>query len=290
VKFAPIFSIACRHSYYANGICQDFEIAATADTEHLLKNHRCLLRLRSDGVLCLAQLGDDGSMLVPVGPAETLSFNLILKNSGFVLITEIAAIAKQKAPLFAPGAADVAKGGSLQLTSRDQALDKGVFAAVQIPGKVFANPGAQPVQYFVDFVAKQVVWLYYCVTDLKLTGKDLRVVDLGTPGTPIVFGTKNRTDLRQAPDPDDSLAAELADRYPDSNRLRFASDDVIACRESPRSLVLQLDGHNFPDVLPAPAPQNRTAWPFTKQQNVAKQDALFQVVKYVSYSFSKNGV
>jgi len=227
--------------------------------------------------------------LVPVGPAETLSFNLILKNTGFALITEIAAIANQKAPLFAP-AADVAKGGSLQLTSRDQALDNGVFAAVEIPGKAFANPGAQPVQYVIDFVAKQALWLYYCVTDLKLTGKDLRVVDLGTSGTPIVFSTINRTDLGQTPDSNDTLAAELAGRYPGFNRLRFVSDDAVACRESPRSLALQLGSHKFPDILPAPAPQNRAAWPFTKQQDIAKQDALFQVVKYVSYSFSKNGV
>ncbi len=229
-------------------------------------------------------------MLIAVGPAETLSFNLILKNTGFVLITEMATIAKQKAPLFVPADADVTKGGSLQLTSRDQALDNGVFAAVEIPGKVFANPGAQSVQYSIDFVAKQALWLYYCVTDLKLTGKDLRVVDLGTSGTPIVFSTTNRTDLGQTPDPNDSLAAELAGRYADYSRLRFTSDDVVACRESPRSLALQLDGHNFPDILPAPALQNCTAWPFAKQQNITKQDALFQVVKYVSYSFSKNGV
>ena len=182
MKFAPIFSIACRHSYYVSGVCQDFEIVASADTEHLLQNHRCLFRSRPDGALCSAELGDDGSMLIAVGPAETLSFNLILKNTGFVLITEMATIAKQKAPLFVPADADVTKGGSLQLTSRDQALDNGVFAAVEIPGKVFANPGAQSVQYSIDFVAKQALWLYYCVTDSNLRGKTFAWLTWERPG------------------------------------------------------------------------------------------------------------
>jgi len=290
VKFAPIFSIACRHPYYVDGVCPDFAVVTSADTEQLLRNQRCLLRPRPDGVLCSAELGDDGAMLIAVGPAVTFSFNLILQNADFQSITDMSAIVNQKAPLFVPSDQNVLSGGSLQLTSRDQALDGGVFAAVDIPGKVFANPGPQPVQYFIDFAAEQALWLYYCVTDLKLTGKSLQVIDLGTSGKPIVFSPKNQTDLGQTPDPNDKLATELAGRYPDFSRIRFVSDDVVACREAPRQLALQLDGHNFPSVLPAPALQNRTAWPFTNQPNMVKQDAFYQVVKYVSYSFSKNGV
>ena len=290
MKFAPIFNIACRHSYYLDGVCSDLSMVPSDDTQRLLANHRCLLRPRPDGILCLAGLGDDGSMLIGVDPAEKLTFNLTLQNAQFALITELSAIIKQKAPLFIPAEQDVSKGGSLQLTSRDKPLDGGVLAAIEIPGKVFATPGAKPIEYLINFEAKRTLWLYYCVTDLKLTGKDLRVVDLGNSGTPIIFSPQNRTDLAQAPDPNDDLAAELAGRYPELSRMRFASDTVVPCRESPRRLALQLDGHNFPDVLPAPALQNRTAWPFTNQQNVGKQDALFQVVRYVSYSFSKNGV
>ena len=46
--------------------------------------------------------------------------------------------------------------------------------------------------------------MYYCVTDLKLTGKDLQLVDIGTPGPPLVFSTSNRTDLAQSPDTSDA--------------------------------------------------------------------------------------
>ncbi len=289
MKAAAIFSLACRHSYYADGVCTDFATAPTEDTQRLLRNQRCQLGSRADGVLCSVELGDNGSPLIAFDPAAKLAFNLILQYPEFGLITDLTAIAAQSAPLFVP-AGNPADGGSLTLTSRDQPLDTGVFAAVELPGSIFNNPPAQQVQYFIDFQAKQARWLYYCVTDLKLTGKDIRVVDLGTDGNPLVFSPANRTDLGQNPDPNDALASELADRYPDLNRVRFASDASIPCQETPRRLSLQLDGHNFPDVLPAPALQNCTVYPFTQQGDVSPQSALYQVAKYVSYSFPKDGV
>jgi hypothetical protein len=161
---------------------------------------------------------------------------------------------------------------------------------VEIPGSVFSKPGSEPIQFFVDFKAKRARWLYYCVTDMKLAGKDLRLVDLETSATPLVFSPSNRTDLAQNPDPNDSLAVELASYYPGLNRVRFVSDDLVPCQESQRRLSFQLDGHNFPDVLPSLSPRNYTNWAFTNQNNLVRQSALYQVVKYVSYSFSQNGV
>ena len=189
-----------------------------------------------------------------------------------------------------PGGADVSKGGSLTLGTQTGPLGNGIFAVVEIPGSVFASPGSWPVQFFVDFQPKRARWMYYCVTDLKLTGKDLRLVDIGTPGPPVAFSPSNRTDLTQSADATDALATQLANRYPDLARMRFVSDDVVPCQQSPRNLSLQLDGHNFPDVLPTPPLRNCALWPAAAQANQSQQDALFQVVKYVSYTFSKNGV
>ena len=197
---------------------------------------------------------------------------------------------KQPAPLYVTGGLDVSKGGSLSLTAQSTPLENGAFAAVEIPGSVFSAAGNWPVQFGVDFQPKRARWMYYCVTDLKLTGKDLRLVDVGTPGPPLAFSPSNRTDLTQSPDTADAVAVQLANRYPDLARMRFVSDDVVPCLQSPRNLSLQLDGHNFPDVLPTPPIRNCALWPAATQGPQPQQDALFQVVKYVSYSFSKNGV
>ncbi len=228
--------------------------------------------------------------VITVDAAAKFGFNLRLRNADFPLFTDLSAVYGQTAPLSVPGGADASKGGSLTLSTQTVPLQSGIFAMVEIPGSVFASPGGWPVRFTIDFQPKRARWMYYCVTDLKLTGKDLRLVDIGTPGPPLVFSTANRTDLSQSSDATDALAAQLANQYPDLARMRFVSDDVVPCLQSPRILSLQLDGHNFPDVLPTPPLRNCALWPAKAQGNQPQQDALFQVVKYVSYSFSKNGV
>ena len=289
MKLAAIFGFSIRHSYYADGVCPDFVLEPTSDTDRLLRNCRCVLKSRPDGLLVVAELSDQGVPVIAVEPAAKFRFNCRLQNADFPLFTDLSAIHQQAAPLYALGGADVTKGGALTLTTQAVPLENGVFAVVEIPGSVFASPGSWPVQFEVDFQPKKARWMYYCVTDLKLTGKDLRLVDNGTPGPPLLFSPSNRTDLIQSPDAADALASQLANRYPDLARMRFVSDDVVPCLQSPRNLSLQLDGHNFPDVLPTPPFRNCALWPATAPGNQPQQDALFQVVKYVSYSFSKNG-
>ena len=290
MKLAAIFGLTIRHAYYADGACPDFAVEPAPDTERLLKNCRCVLKSRPDGLLIVAELSDQGLPVIAVDAAAKFRFNLRQQNGDFPLFTDLSAIHQVAAPLYVPGGTDISKGGSLTLTAQADPLEYGVFAAVEIPGSVFASPASWPVQFVVDFQPKKARWMYYCVTDLKLTGKDLRLVDNGTPGTPLVFSPSNRTDLTQSPDAADALASQLANRYPDLARMRFVSDDVVPCLQSPRNLSLQLDGHNFPDVLPTPPLRNCAFWPATAQGTQPQQDALFQVVKYVSYSFSKNGV
>ncbi len=290
MKLAAIFGLSLQHSYYVDGVCLDFEVEPTSDTTILLRNYRCVLKSRKNGFLTVAELGDDGALVIAVDPAAKFRFNLRLKNGDFALFTDLSAIDQQAAPLFVADGGAVSKGGALTLTTQSVPLENGVFAVIEIPGQVFASQASWPVEFIVDFQPKRARWMYYCVTDLKVTGKDLQLVDIGTPGPPLVFSTSNRTDLTQSPDTSDARAVQLANQFPDLARMRFVSDDVVPCQQSPRTLSLQLDGHNFPDVLPTPPLRNCALWPATVQGNQPQQDALFQVVKYVSYSFSRNGV
>lgn len=289
MKFKPVFRLTIQHSYYADGICREFSVVASRETQRLLRNHRALMRVLPDGVLCSIETGTDGSPLIGVEASAKLSFDLILRNDEFCMITDLDEITAKTPALFSLAEADVSKGGTLNLASSAKGLGRGVFAVAEIPGAAFANPGSEPINFSIGFQAKRSRWLYYYVTDTKLIGKDIRLVDLDSPAE-LVFSPANRTDLAQNPDPNDSLGAELARRYPSLNRMRFVSDEVLPCQESPRRLTLQLDGHNFPNLLPLPSPRNQTNWPFTNQKNVAGQSALYQVVKYNSYSFSTNGV
>jgi hypothetical protein len=290
VKLGAIFGLSVRHSFYGDGVCSDFAVEPTSDTVLLLKNYRCVLKPRNNGFLTVTELGVDGLPLIAVDTTAKFRFNLRLKNADFALFTDLSAINQQAVPWFTATSTVIAKGGSLALTTQVDPLENGVFAAVEIPASVFTSQDNWPLEFVVDFQPKRARWMYYCITDLKLTGKDLQLVDIGTPGPPLLFSTANRTDLTQSPDMSDARAIELASRFPDLARVRFVSDDVVPCQQSPRTLSLQLDGHNFPDVLPTPLLRNCALWPATAQGNQPQQDALFQVVKYVSYSFSRNGV
>jgi hypothetical protein len=300
MKVAAIFDLAVGHSYYADGICPDFALEPTSDTERLLRNHRCILKPRRDGLSTLAELNDNGDPAIAVDTAAKFRFNMRLRSDDFPLFTNLAAIHKLTAPRYAPGAADVSKGDPLTLSAEDAPPGKdappgnGIFAVIEIPGAVFASPKKSwPVRLRVNFEPKRARWIYYCVTDMNLAGRDLQLVeqaDTGTPQPVLAFSAANRTDLRQSPDAGDAVATQLASRYPDWARIRFVSDDVVACRQSPRRLSLQLGGNDFPDVLPMPPLRNCALLPASVQGNQTQQDALFQVVKYVSYSFSKNGV
>ena len=289
MKVAAILDLEVRHSYYDDGVCPDFVLEPTLDTGRLLRNHRCILKPRRDGLLTLAELGDTGVPAIAVDTTATFRFNMRLRSGDFPLFTDLSAINKLTVPRYAPAGAVVSRGGPLTLGTTATPLENGIFAVIEIPGSVFASPTSWPLRLRVDFKPKSARWIYYCVTDLKLTGKDLGLVDLRMQKPLLKFSSVNRTDLSQSADAGDALAIQLTRRYPGLGCVRFVSDDVVACRQSPRSLSLQLDGHNFPDVLPMPPLRNCALWPAMKQGSKPQQDALFQVVKYASYSFSKNG-
>jgi hypothetical protein len=290
VKLAVTFSLAVRHSYYADAVCPDFVLEPTADTERLLKNYRSVLKPSKNGFSAVTELNDDGMPVIAVDTSSKLRFNLRLKNSDFSLFTDVSAINTEAALLYVTGGSDISNGGSLTLSTQPAPLENGVFAVAEIPGLVLTRAVNWPAQFAINFQPKRARWVYYCVTDLKLTGKNLQLVDIGAQGAPpLTFSPSNRTDLAQFPDAADALGAQLANQYPSLARMRFVSDDAVPCQQSPKRLSLQLDGHNFPDVLPTPPLRNCAVWPFAAQGNQPQQDALFQVVKYVSYSFSKNG-
>lgn len=67
MKFAVIFDMAVRHSYYADGACPDFAIEPSTGTARLLRNYRCVVKPRKDGLQVAAELGAGGSPVIGSG-------------------------------------------------------------------------------------------------------------------------------------------------------------------------------------------------------------------------------
>ncbi len=163
-------------------------------------------------------------------------------------------------------------------------LEAGVFADVALYADASMTPNNdEPTAFTITLQTKEAYWAYYFVTNLEddQAGFEIRDADAETP---ISFGESGRTDLTDPtdpPDPDDAVATMLAEEYPEMSRIRFVSDEPLACRQQPRKNVqLTLEGQALLGPLPNPSFHNPAILTGTDQT------ALVQVIKYITHAFS----
>ena len=159
--------------------------------------------------------------------------------------------------------------------------EAGVFAEVEIHNNAsLSQPADDPAVFTLTFAPKEAYWAYYFVTNRNDDPALFQIQD--TDPAPISFGAENRTDLNDNPDPDDAVAAMLADQYPEMKRIRFISDEALACRQQARKTVqLVLNGDTLVQPLPNPSFRNPTRLNGSRQP----PESLVEVIKYITHSF-----
>lgn len=95
MSFRPVFSLHLIHRYYSDGICPDFLIEPTSDTDRRLRNHRCVLKAGPNWIR--AYMEPD---LIPLEQGETFEFSLRLRNPNFALFTDMREVSSMAAPLY----------------------------------------------------------------------------------------------------------------------------------------------------------------------------------------------
>ncbi len=359
MKYLPFFEIQLSHTYYTDRRCPDFVIEPTAETERLLKNHRCVIRHYSSGVKMLVSVDDSGYPFLPVPKNAVFLFTLRLQNTDFPLFTNLDHLSDLNAPLFsneglsdpedtelklvsktasydetfsstAPaqhesfvlsgrplkglklsdfkvtGAGAVqaydADLGSILVDTRSIAaakvftvnypvmppLSRGVFAELAIhnneglPGE--GDSITEPRIFQILFSAKTIRWTYYCVTDLSPSQGAFRITDAGlSEASRLNFSDQNQQDLDQTPDPGDEIAKTLAAQYPQFRKVRFLSDALVPCRQASNPhLEFHVGENKLSESLPNPSFKNNFILSPTEGRS-SKEDALFQVIKYVRH-------
>ncbi|MCP4662130.1 MAG: hypothetical protein GY856_42550 [bacterium] len=269
MRYGVVLGLAVRHTFYTGGSCPDFVIRPSSETTRRLRNHRLILRSAADGVRVATPLDGEGNPFLPLPEDAAFVFHLELRNSDFALLTDLTAVAAQSAP-----------DGSFTVRYPVQpGLATAAFAEVEIRG---AGSVAAPRELEVLFQAKRARWTYYCITDPSANGGVLTIVD-AVPSTaePLLFSEANTRELGEEPDPTDPVALRLAEAYPGKRRIRFISDDLVACRQAPRKhLELQLDGVRVSGPLPNPSVRSHSRIQVPVTGTLEEQDSLFQVVKY----------
>ncbi|MCB0207844.1 MAG: hypothetical protein KDJ52_00860 [Anaerolineae bacterium] len=193
-----------------------------------------------------------------------------------------------KAKIITINSSSADQGDSFKLTyATTPHLNRGVFADVEIHYTDSLPEIAEGgVTFEIAFTAKKARWKYYVIVDK--TDAQFHIEDKAA--SPLVFSDENRTDLNHDPDPSDDIAKTLAKRFPQMQRLRFVSDDLIACQQQARkSLQLRLNGDQVLRALPNPPLQNYATIDVTRNGNVQKEDTLFQIIKYFTHQFQAKG-
>jgi hypothetical protein len=155
-------------------------------------------------------------------------------------------------------------------------LARGVFADVEIRYDNSSKPlSGDAAPFRIVFRARQARWKYYVVTDKNESKPALPSIEDGQKT--ITFDSTGRTDLTQSPDPADTIAAGLAEQYPNRRCFRLISNAPVPCRKTARkNIQLYLNDDKVIDALPNPALQSYTI----DTNNTAREYTLYQIVKY----------
>jgi len=295
MKYLPLFKLWVRHSYYSDQRCPDFEIEASVETERLLKNHRCVQKMQEDGFTILMAVDEQNRPFIPLASEAVFSFDLRLQNQAFAYFTDLSDFSGNTAPLFSN--INLSVGESiLPLSAGLAAATEAFLAAQRRPGFFaqvhIANNDSLPAEgealsdvplFQVDFKAKEARWTYYCVTNLSKTLGELTIEDKSTTDSErLTFSIQNRMEFENAVDLGDEVALLLKKQYPDFRKIRFLSDEVVACRQAARSQIAFYMGENrLSEALPNPSFKNNATLG-TVEGSIATEETLFQVIKYLS--------
>ena len=295
--FVRAFSLYLKHDYYADGRCPDFLIEPSGDTEKLLSNLRGVLKSGPDWI----SLHIDPQLQKPALGA-TFRFHLRPRNPDFALITDTQDISAMAAPLYtSDGAVTEEPGQPLELLLVDrpptqkESFDHSsrhadIFADVELrvdgDWESLGEAGWVPLEFEVSFASRSTFWIYFLVTDRSNGAFSIESQEQDE-GDELTFSGKELEPL----DTSDAIASWLARQYadPGQRRFRFVSEQPVLCRQAARKNIQLLDGTNpLFSCLPNPSLRNLATRPLAGDSAQA-EDALFQVVTYLTHSFPTSG-
>jgi hypothetical protein len=292
MKYGQLFSISLKHEYFKSGLCTDFtvspqqyseamrekdmealigqyaevpegklaEILMRRDTSTVLKNHRCVVKPKPNGINVYVPTVDGKAPAYPFADGTRLSFYLLLKNSQFPLYTDFTRLPA---------------GNGFTVTYADQEkLPNEVFARVSIQGDLNVMDEKQALDFEVRFFSKPLRWVYYLVTDTGNATGDFSITSGGAEFPALAWE-------QIAPNEGDTIDKMLAGQYPLLRRVRFVSKQAIPYRESGLpNIHLAFGQYQIFDNLLSPSLRNfyRTNVDTTSSQT----DAIYAIVKCVT--------
>ena len=275
MRYEPLLSISLNHNYYKDGFCHDFSVIPEKyteimlkkapekyfgkDTETLLKNHRCLVKSKPNGINIFIPTDNKKSPIIQFPNDTQLSFDLRLKNPEFSLYTDLSQL--------------LSNDNFKKTDTEPNNFKTDVFATINIQ-RDFNEIDSSPHNIEIAFSAKQVRWVYYLVTNQSDKDSDFLITFIGQD-------SPSYTWKQIAIAASDKISNMLAAEYPKMRQLCFISEQNISCRESGlKNIQLSIGQNKIFENLPAPPIKNyyQTTIDNTHQQ----ADAIFTIVKSIT--------
>jgi hypothetical protein len=115
---APLLDLRVTHPFYADLRCGDLAIAPSAETAAVMRRLRLTCKTFQDHVSLYAELGSGGGAFAAAAAPVSLDFVLRPRGGDLALITDLAAIGAQPAPLFTNVGVAAVDPLNLRLTTR----------------------------------------------------------------------------------------------------------------------------------------------------------------------------
>lgn len=232
-NYTELFSMSITHTYYTGGVCPDFSLEPTPRCRELLKDHRILLKNKTDGLQLLLPVTQGNIPFIGITDVTKFSFYMKLRETAFDSYTDLTIFpAPDTNEMYGFNNQSVRSGELLYEPVKRPDADlpvntASVFAIIDIYVDQISADLGNPSRYTIDFTAKKITWNYYFITN-KYHQKDLAVeMDDNT----ITFSEDKDVNS-------DSIGRELLETYPDNEIYLFRSDTEVSYQQQGRKNIV----------------------------------------------------
>ena len=286
----PFASVDFRHSYFESGFFDGFQVIPTPQTNRFLTNHRARIKHHSNGFRLYIDVDESAKPLISVAQGTRLYFYLKLTNPDWPLFSNCSDLPASAYRLFT-NVGNGAQDTELKVKTLDRPMAGDQFGLLEIeigPSMILA---ANPHALQLSFSALSVLWEFFLVTNLSRVGDGFSLVDTQPQrsGEALEFRLVNPADTAAMPI-QSRLKDQLLSRHPDAICLHYVSQQLINCRQQGfRHIRLLHNGSRLIDHVPNPDLKNISRFVPPGEQSNRFQESSFQIIKYITHSFSTSG-
>jgi hypothetical protein len=182
MRAAPLLDLRVTHPFYADLRCGDLVIAPTAATAALMRRLAVTCKTFPDHASLYAGLDPTGTAVAAAAAPIALEFELRSRGPGFALITDLAALDAQVAPVFTNQGVAAANPLNLRLTTRTATSTETLMASTPSASESFVLAGKPlPGTAVADFKVTGAGKVAAVSADLRLVSVDTSGIAAGTP-------------------------------------------------------------------------------------------------------------